>query len=94
MFIIQAKKKLQTTKCKGDNCFNDFFHDFFGELLFFKTVNCEEAYNKWNRDKQDWNGILLPKLFWPSVRKNAQVIEKKIWNSRHNPENLQKFWDH
>ena len=42
-----------------------------GELLFFKTVNCEEAYNKWNRDKQDWNGILLPKLFWPSVRKSC-----------------------
>ena len=31
--------------------------------------------------KQDWldrNGILLPKLFWPTVRKNVLVIEKKL----------------
>ena len=28
------------------------------------------------------NGILLPKLFWPTVRKIVLVIEKNFWNSR------------
>ena len=28
---------------------------------------------------EDRNGILLPKLFWPTVRKNVQVIEKNFW---------------
>ena len=40
------------------------------------------------------NGILLPKLLWPTVRKIVQVIEKNFWNSRLKAENLQKFWDH
>ena len=40
------------------------------------------------------NGILLPKLFLPSVRKIALVIKKKIWNSRLKAENLQNFWYH
>ena len=40
------------------------------------------------------NGILLPKLFWPTVRKIVLVIEKNISNSRLKDENLQKFWDH
>ena len=40
------------------------------------------------------NGILLPKLFWPTVRKNRLVIEKIFWNSRLKAENLQKFGDH
>ena len=43
----------------------------------------------WNR-----NGILLPKMFWPNVRKIVLVFEKKICNSRLKAENLQKFWDH
>ena len=25
-----------------------------------------------------WNGILFPKLFWPTVRKNVLVIDKKL----------------
>ena len=36
------------------------------------------------------NGILLPKLFWPTVRKIVLVIEKNFWNSRLKAENLQK----
>jgi hypothetical protein len=39
-------------------------------------------------------GILLPKLFWPTVRKNVLVIEKNFWNLRLKVENLQTFWDH
>ena len=33
-----------------------------------------------------WNGILFPKLFWPSVRKKCF----DFWNSRLKVENLQK----
>ena len=37
--------------------------------------------------------ILLPKLFWPTVRKIILVIEKIFWNSRLKAKNLQIFWD-
>ena len=40
------------------------------------------------------NGFLLPKLFWPTVRKIFLVIEKNLWNSRLKAENLQTFLDH
>ena len=40
------------------------------------------------------NGILLSKLFWPTVRKNALVIEKNFWNSRLKSENSQNLLDH
>ena len=40
-----------------------------------------------------FTGILLPKLFWPTVRKFL-AIEKKFWNSRLKAENLQSIWDH
>ena len=36
-------------------------------------------------------GILLPKLFWPTVRKIVLVIEKNFWNLRLKAENLQIF---
>ena len=35
--------------------------------------------------------ILLPKLFWPTVRKNCFVIEKNFWNSRLKTKNMQTF---
>ena len=41
-----------------------------------------------------YNGILLPKLFWPTVRKNVIVIEKNFWNSRLKAKYLKIFWDH
>ena len=40
------------------------------------------------------NGILLPKLFWPTMRKNVLVIKKNFWNSKLKAENLKLFWDH
>ena len=39
-------------------------------------------------------GILLPKLFWPTVRKNCSSDQKSFWNSRLKAENFQKFWGH
>ena len=40
------------------------------------------------------NGILLPKLFWPTVRKNCSSDREIFWNSRLKAENLQNVWDH
>ena len=37
------------------------------------------------------NGILLPKLFWLTVRKKILVIEKNFWNKRMKAKNLQIF---
>ena len=39
------------------------------------------------------NGILFPKLFWPTVRKIVLVTKKNFWNLRLKTENFQKFWD-
>ena len=36
----------------------------------------------WSNILLNCNGILLPKLFWPTVKKNVLVIKKNIWNSR------------
>ena len=40
------------------------------------------------------NGILLPKLFWPTVRKNCFSDWEKLWILRLKAEYFQKFWDH
>ena len=40
------------------------------------------------------NCILLPKLFWPTVRKNCSSDWEELLNSRLKAENLQNFWDH
>ena len=44
---------------------------------------------------KDKNGILLPKLFWSTVRKNWSTDRKKnFWKLRPKAENFQNFWDH
>ena len=40
-----------------------------------------------------WNGILFPKLFWPSVRKNCSSDREILLKFEAKPENLQKIWD-
>ena len=40
------------------------------------------------------NGILLPKLFWPTVRKKCSSDQEKFLNSRLKAENSQNFWNH
>ena len=37
------------------------------------------------------NGILLPKLFLPTVKKNCSSDREKLLKSRLKAENLQKF---
>ena len=44
--------------------------------------------------KQKGFGILLPNLFWPTVRKNCSSDRENFWNSRLKAENFQNFWDH
>ena len=41
--------------------------------------------------KMHHNGILLPKLFWPTMRKIVLVIEKNFWNSSLNAKNFAKI---
>ena len=43
-------------------------------------------------EKQKFNGILLPKLFWPTVRKNCSSDRVNL--VKFDAENLQNFWDH
>ena len=40
------------------------------------------------------NGNLLPKLFWPTVRKYCSSDRENFWNSRLKAENFQKIFDH
>ena len=40
------------------------------------------------------NGILLSKLFWPTVKKNVLAFENFFLNSRLKVESFQKFWGH
>ena len=38
--------------------------------------------------------ILLPKLFWPTVREKCSSDRENFWNSRLKVKNLQKILDH
>ena len=40
------------------------------------------------------NGILFPKLFWPTVRKSCSSNREKKMTLRLKAENLQNSWDH
>ena len=42
----------------------------------------------------EMNGILLTKLFWPTVTKIVLVIDKNFWNSWPSASNLQNVWNH
>ena len=55
-----------------------------GCLLSFLCVSVESLWNF----PYFCNGILLQKLFWPTVRKIILVIEINFWNSRLKAENL------
>ena len=40
------------------------------------------------------NGILLPKLFWPTVRKNCSSDREKLLKFEAEGREFPKFWDH
>ena len=39
-------------------------------------------------------GILLPKLFWPTARKNCSSDREKLLKFKAEDQDLQNFWDH
>ena len=41
-----------------------------------------------------WNGILLPKLFWPTLRKNCSSDREKFLKFEAEGWEFAKFWDH
>ena len=45
----------------------------------------------WDRKCAGRNCILLPKLFWPTVRKNCFSDREIFWNSSLKAENFEKF---
>ena len=47
-----------------------------------------------NLDISDVNGILLPKLFWPTVRKNCSSDREKLLKSEVEGQEFAKIWDH
>ena len=40
------------------------------------------------------SGILLPKLFWPTVRKNCTSDQEKLLKFEAEGQEFANFWDH
>ena len=66
----------------------------FPPIKAFKRGLPNQIWIKFLRADMTRNGILLPKLFWPTVRKIFLVFEKNFWNSRLKAKHLQNFWNH
>ena len=52
-------------------------------------LNCSEFFNRKGHTSV-YNGILFPKLFWPTVRKSCSSDQEKLLDSRLKAKNLQK----
>ena len=84
IFLICSKSTHTVEKQQYHNSFQDvrlnsgLHHYYYLPLISKKTRH----------------GILWPKLFWPSVRKNRSSDQEKNNNSRLKAENFQNFWDH
>ena len=97
------QEKIDLRSASHDNekekLFIYFFHMYITNcimaLFVFEGVNAKLVWPKlfYYVDMEiRGNGILFPKLFWPTVRKNSEW--ENFWNSRLKAENLQKCWDH
>ena len=72
----------------------------FGKVwIFLEGQTIWKKYLDWETYKKVKNGILLPKLFWPTVRKKCSSdweknlkLEAEGW--RLKAQNVQKIWDH
>ena len=51
----------------------------------------ENGNRKWNIKQAKRNGILLPKLFWPTVRKNCSSDQKKLLKFEAEGQEFEKF---
>ena len=81
--VLVIEKNFWNLRLKAENL--KFFENKNAHQFSATLDNCEFS--------KHWiNGVLLPKLFWPTVRKkNVLVIEKNFWNSRLKAENLKFF---
>ena len=52
-------------------------------------LNCSEFFNRKGHTSV-YNGILFPKLFWPTVRKSCSSDQEKLLDSRLKAKNFQK----
>ena len=67
---------------------------WFLQERFQMQTKCIEAHENMLQKESGWKektGILLPKLFWPTVRKNCSSDREKLWNSRLKTKNMQNF---
>ena len=60
-------------------------------MFYFKIRLLETGILRNLPHKSTWNGILLPKLFWPTVRKNCSSDLKNFANSRPSASNFKSF---
>ena len=68
-----------------------YFHAPSNLLQFEKETEKEMLKNIYYSCK---NGILLSKLFWPTVRKNCSNEWEKLLKFEAEGRELAKFWDH
>ena len=67
------------------------YSQIFISLLFLKETSFRDSNQRITLTTTCGNCILLPKLFWPIVRKNCSSDRENFWNSRLKAENLQSF---
>ena len=69
---------------------------FFKQIIFLCIWHLYRfTIQKRAQKRNEGNGILFPKLFWPSVRiLFLSMIEKNFWKSRLKAVSFQKIWDH
>ena len=73
----------------GKRPFPGTWRPFYQRFWF---LNLHNHFCLWMSTLKNRNGILLPKLFWPTVKKNVLVIEKDFWNLRLKSKTLQKIF--
>ena len=94
-FVWKSTKTLELLRI-----FDELFDVINGEpfLTLYKTSAIVSTSWKTMLCVANWalrrNGILLPKLFSPTVRKNCSSDRERFGNSRLKAENLQNIWDH
>ena len=63
----------------GKRPFPGTWRPFYQRFWF---LNLHNHFCLWMSTLKNRNGILLPKLFWPTVKKNVLLIKKNFGNSR------------
>ena len=62
----------------------------WGKLMIFSHFYCQKKRIK----IKFYNGILLPKLFWPTVRKECSSDWENLLKFEAEGWEFEKFWDH